>query len=233
MKRSVSLFAAPLAALLLAGTSARAADIPWSFNWTPAGPSLSVNASDPPGTLRLASNTAGSYMLVTNEPGGTAAGNSTSVLTNLRIFSNAPPVTLGSPNFSSSSPVTFTLALKDTNSGMVHNFLYTVLFGGYINSRAAAVTAAFQGSTSFTNVQIGQNLYTINNPSFTPPGPPGAANAGSIAVQVSVTPASGGKPPPVIPGAPEPSTMALSCVGLSFLGLAGWRKRRQAALQLA
>ena len=220
MKRTLAFFAAPLAALLLAGASAGAADIPWSFNWEPS-------------TAKLATNTAGSYMKLTDEPAGTAAGNTTSVLTNLRVFSTAPPVTLGSPNFNSSSPVTFALALRDTTSGMVHNFLYTVLFRGYINSHAAAVTAAFQGPTSFNNVQIGQNLYTINSPSYTPPGPPGAANAGSIAVQVSVTPASGGKPPPVIQGAPEPSTMALSCVGLAFLGLAGWRRRRQAALQLA
>jgi PEP-CTERM motif-containing protein len=213
MKRSVSVFAGALAALLLAGTSARAADIPWSFNWTPSVTTLNTN-------------TAGSNMTLTNEPGGFAAGNSTSVLTNLRVFSNAPPVTLGSPTFTGSTPVVFSLALTDTNSGMVHNFLYTVLFGGYINSRAAAVTATFQGPTTFTDVQIGSNLYTIGMPTYTPPGPPGAANAGSIAVQVSVRPVD-------IQKTPEPSTMVLSCVGLAFVGLAGWRKRRQAALQLA
>jgi PEP-CTERM motif-containing protein len=219
MKRSLSFFAAPLAALLLAGASARAADIPWSYNWTPS-------------TTSLASNTPGSSLTLTNEPGGNAAGNTNSDVTNLRAVSNAPPVALGSPSFTGSTPVNFTLALTDTASGMVHNFVYTVLFGGYVNSGAAAVTAAFQGPTSFTNVQIGQNLYTISNPVYTPPGPPGATNAGSISVQVSVTPGSGGKPP-VTQGAPEPSTMVLSCVGLSFLGLAGWRRRRQAALQLA
>jgi hypothetical protein len=220
MKRSLSFFAAPLATLLLAGTSARAADIPWSFNWTPSMTKL------------ISSGGATNYLQISNEPGGTAAGNSNSVATNLKVFSDAPPITLGSPTFTGSSPVSFNLALTDTTSGLVHNFLYTVQFGGYINSHAAAVTANFVGPTTFSNVQIGSNLYTVNMPSYTPPGPPGSSNSGSLSVQISVTPGSGGKPP-VIQGAPEPSTMALSCVGLSFFGLAGWRKRRRAALQLA
>ena len=214
MKRSVSVFTGALAALLLAGTSARAADIPWGFNWTPS-------------TSKLASSgSANSYLAISNEPGGNSAGNSTSVVTNLRVFSDAPPVTLGSPTFTASSPVNFTLQLTDKNSGATHNFLFTVKFGGYINSAAAAVTANFIGTTSYTNVLVGSSFYTVNMPSYTPPGVPGAANAGSISVQVSVNPTQ-------IQKAPEPSTMVLSCVGLSFLGLAGWRKRRQATLQLA
>jgi hypothetical protein len=51
-------------------------------------------------------------------------------------------------------------------------------------------------------------------------------NLGSISAHVnvsSVTPAS----------VPEPSTMLLSGLGLSFLGGAAWRKRRQAAQQTA
>ncbi len=213
MNRSVSVLTAAVAALLLAGTS-RAADIPWSYNWTPSTTKL-VSSGGPT-----------NYLSISNEPGGQAAGNSTSVLTNLKVFSDAPPVTLGSPSFNGSSPVSFNLALTDANSGMVHNFLFTVQFGGYINSRAAAVTANFQGTTSYTDVQVGSNLYTVNMPSYTPPGAPGATNSGSISVQVSVRPVD-------IQKTPEPSTMVLSCVGLSFLGLAGWRKRRRAALQLA
>jgi hypothetical protein len=214
MKRSVSVFTGALAALLLAGTSARAADIPWSFNWTPSTTKL-ISSGGPT-----------NYLSISNEPGGTAAGNSNSVATNLRVFSDAPPITLGSPTFTGSTPVGFNLALTDTTSGVVHNFLYTIQFGGYINSHAAAVTANFVGPTSFTDVQIGGNLYTVNMPSYTPPGAPGSSNSGSVSVQISVRPVD-------VQKTPEPSTMALSCVGLSFLGLVGWRKRRQAALQLA
>jgi hypothetical protein len=213
MKRSASVFAAVAAALLLAGTS-RAADIPWSYNWTPSITKLISNGGP------------SNYLQISNEPGGNSAGNSTSVVTNLKVFSNAPAVTLGSPSFAGSTPVNFTLALTDTGSGVTHNFLFSVLFGGYINSRAAAVTANFMGTTSYTDVQIGSNLYTVNLPSYTPPGAPGAVNSGSISVQVSVRPVD-------IQKTPEPSTMVLSCVGLSFLGLARWRKRRRAVLQLA
>ena len=233
MKRALTFFAAPLA-LLLAGTSARAADIPWTFNWTASGgPDLTAPN---PGFYHLASNTAGTYLQLTNEPFGksfgTAAGTSDLTMTGIKVFSNAPPITLGSPSFASTNPVNFTLTLTDKTSGITHNFLYTVKFGGYANSGAANVTASFLGTTTYTNVQIGSSVYTVNAPVYLKPGPPDSTNPAGISVTVSVTPGSGDKPP-VIPGAPEPSTMMLSCVGLSFLGLVAWRKRRQAALQSA
>ena len=228
MKRSVSVFAAAVVALLLAGTSSRAADIPWSFDWTAkGGPDLSAPNT---GFYRLASNTSGTYLQLSNEPVGkpfgTAAGTSDLTMTGIKVFSSAPPITLGSPSFSGSGAVTFTLTLTDKTSGMFQNFQYQVKFGGYANSGASQVTANFLGTTSYTDVQIGNNLYTINNPTYNRPGAPDTTNPGSISVTVSVRPVD-------IQKSPEPSTMVLSCVGLSFLGLAGWRQRRRAALQLA
>jgi hypothetical protein len=61
---------------------------------------------------------------------------------------------------------------------------------------------------------------------YTPPGPPGSDNSGSISATVTVRPVN-------IQKSPEPSTMVLSVVGLSFLGLSSWRKRRQKALATA
>jgi len=232
MKRSVSVFTAAVAALLLAGSSARAADIPWQFNWTPSGgPDLTTHAGDPSGTLRLASSGgANSYLQVTNEPIGKAVGNAAGTsdltMTGLKVFSDAPPVTLGSPNLDASNPVNFSLRLTDKASGAFHDFLFTIKFGGYFNSGAAKVTATVMGPSSYTDQAIGGNFYTVDQLVYLKPGPPDSTNPAGISVTVSVRPVD-------IQKAPEPSTMVLSCVGLSFLGLAGWRKRRQAALQLA
>ena len=231
MKRSVSVFAAAVAALLLAGTSSRAADIPWTFNWTATGGSDLTAPSA--GFYHLASNTSGTYLQLTNEPFGksfgTAAGTSDLTMTGIKVFSTAPAITLGSPSFSGSGPVTFTLTLTDQTSGMTHNFQYAVQFGGYANSGASQVTANLTpvgSSSAFNDVQVGNSLYTVGSPVYLKPGPPDSTNPSGISVTVSVRPVD-------IQKTPEPSTMVLSCVGLSFLGLAGWRKRRRAALQLA
>ena len=230
MKCSMSVFAA-VAALLLAGNSSRAGGIPWSFDWTATGgPDLTVKNKN---FYDLASNTSGTSLRLTNEPLGKSVGNAAGTteltMTSIKVFSNSPPKTLPAPNFNSSHPVTFTLALTDTNSGATHNFLYTVQFGGTAHANGANVTANFLGTTTYTNVQIGSNLYSISSPVYLQPGPPDSSKKAGIFVTVSVVPDGNSR----IQGAPEPSTMVLSCVGLSFLGLAGWRKRRQAALQLA
>ena len=71
---------------------------------------------------------------------------------------------------------------------------------------------------------LGDNNYTVTIRSYSPPGPPSASNYGSIAAHVDVTTLTPGQF-----NTPEPSTMVLSCLGLSFFGAASWRKRRQAA----
>ena len=73
------------------------------------------------------------------------------------------------------------------------------------------------------NVAKGFRTYTVTIGPYTPPGPPGASNAGSISAHVDVT--DGG----VINKVPEPSTMALSFVGFTVFGAGAWRKRRAAA----
>jgi hypothetical protein len=230
MKRSVSLCTA-FAALLLAGTSSRAANIPWSFNWTATGgPDLMVKNKN---FYHLASNTSGTYLRLTNEPLGKSIGNATGTtelrMTAIKVFSNAPPHTLNPPSFNSSKPVTFTLTLTDKMSGATHDFLYTVQFGGHAHAGAAEVTASFSGTTTSSNVQIGSNLYSIGSPVYIKPGPPDSSKPSGLFVTVSVIPDGSSR----IQGAPEPSAMALSCVGLSLLGLATCCKRRRPALQLA
>jgi hypothetical protein len=226
MKRSVSLFTAACAALLLAGSpSARAEDLPWTFDWTPG---------NIPGNLRLVaptSMTKMSYLQLTSEPigkpFGTAAGASDLTMTSIKVFSDAPRSNPDS--LAATSPVTFSLRLTDKTTGLFHDFLYSVKFGGLISSESAKVTAMISPMAPFVNVKIGAGLYTINSPTYTPPGPPDSSNPAAISVSVNVIPADGGK----ITGTPEPSTMLLSCVGLSCLGVARWRKRHQAVVEVA
>jgi hypothetical protein len=234
MKRSVSLFTAACAAVLLAGApSARAEDLPWRFDWTPSGgPDLKLGQN----ILKLASSgDANSYLQLTNEPQnkpfGSAAGASDLTMTGLKVFSDAPRSNPDS--LDGSNPDKFSLRITDVTTGLFHDFAYTVKFGGLISSQSAKVTAMISPMAPFNNVPIGAGLYSVSSPTYTPPGPPDSSNPAAISVAVDVTPASGGKPPPGIQGAPEPSTMVLSCVGLSFLGVAGWRKRRQVVVEVA
>jgi len=218
MKRSsVALFGA-LAALLLAGSSARADFVQWRYNWTPS-------------TLKVVSDTSPtSYVQLTNEPinkptGVQASGDSDIQMTNVKVVSDA---TRAHPDlFTLSTPVSFSLKLTDVASGLSTNLLFAIKFSGDVSTDSShlRVDPASLG-TMYTNIQLGNNIYNVANVSYTPPGPPGSDNSGSIAATVTVRPVN-------IAKAPEPSTMVLSVVGLSFLGLSSWRKRRQKTLASA
>lgn len=58
---------------------------------------------------------------------------------------------------------------------------------------------------------------------YTPPGPPGASNAGSLNAFVTVAPGNTSSGGGVI-GTPEPSTLTLAALVFPGVGLAGWRK---------
>ena len=74
--------------------------------------------------------------------------------------------------------------------------------------------------TSVHNLVLGTYNFAVQLIAYTPPGPPDQSNAGSISAHVTVSNAQ-------VSSVPEPSTMLLSGLGLSFLGGAAWRKRRQ------
>jgi len=233
MKRtSVTLFTGAVAALLFAGTSARADFVQWNFNWTP-------------GTLQLpSSQNASSFLTFTNEPTNpnngnplpslTVSGDSHIVMTNIQAFSNASRA--NPDTFDATAPVNFKLHLVDLASGAFTDLHFFAHFTGGVsgltipghvpqNSSSVDVDDATKAQ-HFDNVQLGNSIYNLNTVRFTPPGAPGSTNFGSLTVDVQVRPVN-------IQKAPEPSTMVLSCVGLSFLGLASWRKRRQRVLGLA
>jgi len=217
MKRSLLIFASTAGLLCLAGSQARADLIPapnaqWSYNFTP---NQSVVAADSPGTGTVS---------FTNEPTKGATGNSDVVVTNLKVTSTAPAI--GGDTLNTSGAYKIGLVLTDQASGSNSGTLwFTGKLGGNFSSSNANVTNKFTGTTSYTWTASNGNVYTVSLTGYTPPGPPTASNFGSISAHVTVQQPGGGTSGGG--GAPEPSSLVLSCLGLSFAGAASWRKRRR------
>jgi hypothetical protein len=123
------------------------------------------------------------------------------------------------------------LVLSTTDSTGVHTgtLSFTGKLNGTFSSQNANIANMF-GTTSPKTLTLGSVVFTVALTSYTPPGPPDQANAGSISAHVTVSNAVGPPPPPPPQNTPEPSTLLLSGLGLTFLGGAAWRKRRQARL---
>lgn len=245
MRRLFTPTAALLTLLFLTGTRASAGPIDpttaqWSYNFTPGNfvststpgavqvsPGIWVNqisavAADSPGTGGVS---------FTNEPQKTVTGGSDIVATNLKVFSSADPT--APDKFSANGAYSFALVLTDKASGQTAQLTFTGKLGGTFSAGNSNVTNQFTGPTVMVNgvpvvgqqVTLGNATYTVTFPSnyYSPPGPPLAANAGSISAHVSITPAT-----VHVGSTPEPSTLVLSGFGLALTGLAGWRKRRRA-----
>jgi hypothetical protein len=208
--RSSIVLTASVAALLLAWGNANAAFVKWSYNWSRV-PSDVVSA-DAVGTSRIS---------LTDEPLGHATNSSDIVATNIRTFSNAPRAT---PNSFLKSAYALTLRLTDDASGQSGTLTFHGVFNGTLSASSANITTTITDPTT-QELTLGGNLYRVKLEAFSPPGPPGISNAGSLSASVEVVPApEPPPPPPPTNDAPEPSTVVLSCLGLSSLGLAAWRK---------
>jgi hypothetical protein len=220
MKRSLLFFASAAGLLCLAGSQARASQtqtppIAWSYNFTPTQSFVSANS---PGT---------GTVTFTNGPTQGASGNSDVVVTNLRTSSTA---SLSAPDsLTSSGAYSISMMLKDTASGQSTTLMFTGKLGGSFSSLNANVTNMFTGKSTDT-VNLGGNTYTVSMTGYTPPGPPTANNAGSISAHVTVAPTNGTGHG--AGGAPEPSSLVLSCLGLTLAGAASWRKRRRTPASL-
>jgi PEP-CTERM motif len=209
---SVALLASAVTSLLFAGGQARADFIEWSYNWAPSV------------TAVLSDTSVTSSLKLSNEPGATASGNSDIVATNITAMSDAPR---GTPDtFDSNGNFSLKLHLTDLASGQATDLTFGAKFSGPLSSQSANVVVNFLSPTEY-QVQLGNSLYHVMIGPYSPPGPPSQANnKGSIAATVTVDPTNVRK-------APEPGTLALSGIGLSFLGLASWRRRRRKVAVLA
>jgi hypothetical protein len=213
MKRFLVALAVGL--LLLAGQGARAenltSNVAWTYSFTPGAPAVTADGNNAAGVT------------FTAEPPKTAVGNSDIVATNLRVFStakgSAPDQLVSNGDYSLALQLSATDAM-----GVVHNttLKFTGKLGGSFSSESANVTNMF-GADSTQTTTLGDWKFSVTLNSYAQPGPPDEANAGSISGHVTITP--NGNPAPN----PEPSTLLLSGLGLTFLGAATWRKRRARA----
>jgi hypothetical protein len=224
MKRSLLVFASTLGLVFLAGGQASAdpssPQIQYTYNFTP---SQSFVQADSPGT---------GTVTFTNEPGHSATNSSDVVVTNLRVSSTAPSGTPDTLNTSGAYSIAF--QLQDTASGAVSSALMlNGKLGGTFSGANSNVTNTFLPATlgsgwtssgsTYTWTAPNGNTYTVSLTGYTPPGPPTAANSGSISAHIDVSTGGSGHPA----STPEPSTLVLSCLGLAFAGAASWRKRRR------
>jgi hypothetical protein len=213
MKRSFYASVAALALLLAVGANAQAVVpanmIQWTYNFSPGAPAVFADGNESAGVT------------FTNEPTKAATGNSDIVASNLRVFSTA---TATAPDMITNGEYSLTMTLSTTDSTGVHTG--TVTFAGTLSGTFSAENAGIAnvfGPNSSQVLDLGSVRFTVDLLAYTPPGPPDQANAGSIAARVTV-----GDTTTEPPGVPEPSTILLGGLGLTFLGGVAWRKRRQA-----
>jgi len=116
---------------------------------------------------------------------------------------------------------------SDPSKYILHPAAKPLVFDGAINSSFSPgrsnLSITFDPKDTFQTTTIQGNTYYVQLAGWTAPGSPTANQPGSIASYITVVPSGTGS----IAGVPEPSTLVLSWLGLSFLGAAGWRKRRQ------
>lgn len=213
MKRFFSAHLSALALLLFAGVNAQAGlinpdTIAWTYNFSPGAPAVTADGNP------------GAGISFTNEPTKNAVGSSDIVASNLRVFSAS---TAASPDhLTVNGAYSLTLVISTVDNSVLKSG--TLTFTGRLNgtfSKDNANVKNIFGPNSTQTLTLGSYTFTVSLVTYTPPGPPDQSNAGSISAHVEV---SGTSPEPN--QLPEPSTMLLSGLGLTFLSGAAWRKRR-------
>jgi len=138
---------------------------------------------------------------------------------NMWLKDPADPANNGQPT----GQVSFTGAIKSTGdtTGLAANIGNDIL-------SVTDMTGTHAGQ-NFGQVQVGNVLFTVSYSGFAEPGGTNNASFGPISFHINGSASvDGGKPP----SAPEPSSMLLGCLGLSFVGGVVYRARRRKALAL-
>lgn len=225
------LFLAPAFALLLAGSSARADLVSFSYNFTPGpvggNPTSSSSYALPAsngGTVNfsnLPTYTSNVYTTGT-APSGSSSGTDVAA-TNIGLTTGQPGATY---SVTGGGSYQLNLTLSD-GKGNTAPVVFTGSLSGTFTGSSSNLTNNLT-SPSTQTVTMGANTYTVSYLGFSNPGPPGSANLGAISFHIETTPTAG------VAKVPEPSALVLSFLGLPGFCLAAWRKRRASrALRLA
>jgi hypothetical protein len=219
MKRSLSLFTAALALALTATTQSQATPFSYTYNW----------AASP---IAIPAGTGG--VTLTNENAVTTNVETDTAATNITVFSAAPstapdvivPPPVGGSNYS------LAVTLADNAGTGTGTVTFTGLLLGQLTHDSSNLINTITGSTDGTGAHAGQTFgsvtfdgtkYTVSYNGFAAPGPEAQHNVGSISFHIAFAPAIDSNP------SPEPSSMVLGCLGLSFLGGVVLRARRRKA----
>jgi len=215
VKHVFSAHVAVLAIVLMVGSAAQAGPIPpdnvaWTYNFSPGTPAVTADGNMSAGVT------------FTNEPTRTAVGSSDIVASNMRVFSTATAAAPDMLSVNGAYSLKLVLTTLDLNSNpVIATMTFTGKLTGPFSAENANIGNVF-GLDKEQHADLGGYRFNVSLQSYTPPGPPDQTNAGSIAAHVTISmirPAE----------LPEPSTMLMSGLGLSFLGGLVWRKRRQGA----
>jgi hypothetical protein len=186
---------------VLAASTSRADLIHWSYNWSASPADLHADA---PGT---------GYIALTDENPQNVVGDSDIVATNLQVHSTA---TTSNPDVWTAKAYTLTLALTDQTSSQTGTLTFTGTLTGTATAGGSLIGNTFTGMTT-QQLGLGDNLYIVTINSYTPPGPPGTVNSGSIGAHATVTVQQ------IIHTLPEPSSLVLCGLGGILLLVKGRR----------
>ncbi|MBY0522461.1 MAG: hypothetical protein K2R98_03645 [Gemmataceae bacterium] len=186
--------------LVLGGPEARAA-INWTYEWTAT--------SD-----FIVSDNGQSKIQLTPQPLTWGANSSDIVAVHMNVLSTASD---DAPDKFTHQNYSLTMKLTDVLSGAFKLLTFTGFLDGTVSAHTATTTNSFNSPTSYSNIPLGNNVYSVVIGPYTGPGPQGG-----------LTGAIGGH---VTAQALEPSTLALAAVGFSCTGLAWLRKRRAFAVR--
>jgi hypothetical protein len=231
MQRSLSLFAATVALALAAAPQSQADPFQYSYNWTASPVSISAGTG---------------VVSFTPNDGGTTTNETDTVATNISVFSAAVS---GNPDVISTPVAGSNYMLAVTISdGIVGDATGTISFTGLLQGRlthdSSNLSNAITGVTDENGAHPGQTLgvttvggqrFDVSYDGFAAPGPEAQHNQGAISFYIGFeAEIAFEEHAAAAPSAPEPSSMVLGCLGLSFLGGAVYRVRgRKAAVQNA
>ena len=192
---------------------------------TDASAAIIWSADTTPGTANVISDSGNNSISFKNLTGQSYSGNSDIVGTNL--FITTPFV--GTSDTFTHQNYSLKMLLTDTASGQSTTLLFSGDLSGTVTGGAnpnSNIVNAFDPAHTSYEFDLGNDHYKVAVNSYTPVPPIGSSTQGAIGIHVDVHANGGQEPPPN--DVPEPSTLVLSFLGLTGLGMGAWKNYRRA-----